>query len=78
VFVNKHVQDAIVVILSVCYVDHCCATIFQGQTHLVFRQKEKGKKTGEKERKGRIEGRLCQNTPKTNAKKGKRVTTLQN
>jgi len=77
VFVNKQVQDVIVVILFVCYIDHCCATIFQSQTHLVFRQKEKGKKTGEKGRKGRIEGRLCQNTPKTNAKKGKGVTTLQ-
>ena len=76
-FVNKHVQDVIVVILSVCYVDHCCAMIFQGQTHLVFQQKEKGKKTGEKGRKGRIKSRLCQNTPKTNAKKEKRVTTLQ-
>ena len=70
-------QDVIVVILSVCYVDHCCVTIFQGQTHLVFWQKEKREKTGEKKRKDKTESHLCQNTPKTIAKKGKRVTTLQ-
>jgi hypothetical protein len=44
VFVNKRVMNVIVVILSVCYVDLCCATVFQGQTHLVFGEKRKWKK----------------------------------
>src|SRR6185369_4764869 len=34
-----------------------------------FGKKEKRKKTGEKERKGRTKGRPCQNTPKAIAKK---------
>ena len=36
-----------------------------------FGKKEKRKKTGKKERKGRTKGRLCQNTLKTIAKKGR-------
>jgi len=32
----------------VCYVDHLLCHDFQGQTHLVFGEKKKMKKTGEK------------------------------
>ena len=63
-FVNKHVQDVIVVILSVYYVDHLLCHNFSGLNPSGFSAKRKKKKTGKKEGKGRTESYLCQNTPK--------------
>ena len=51
-FINKHVQDVIVVILSVYYVDHLLRHDFLGSNPSGFSaKKEKEKKTGKKEEK---------------------------
>ena len=51
-FVNKHMQNVIVVILSVCYIDHLLHYDFSGSNSSDFSaKKEKKKKTGEKEEK---------------------------
>ena len=74
-FVNKHVQNVIVVILSVCNVDHLLCHSFSVSNPSGFSAK---KKTSEKERKRQNKELLCQNTPKTIASKGRGKTTLQN
>ena len=52
-FVNKHVQDVIVVILFVCYIDHSLWPQFLESNPSGFSAKRKKKKTGEKGEKGR-------------------------
>ena len=60
-FVNKHVQNVIVVILSVCYVDHLLCDDFSGSNPSGFlaKRKRKVEETGKKKEKGKIEGRPC-------------------
>ena len=50
-FVNKHVQDVIVVILSVCYIDHLLCHDFSGSNSSGFSAKKKGRKLAKRKEK---------------------------
>ena len=81
-FVNKHAQDVIFVILSVCYVDHLLCHDFQGQTDLVFGEKRKWEKlTKRKGKEQKRQNRRSDDTQRTGVpktpKKEKVVATLQ-
>ena len=50
-FINKNVQDVIVVILSVCYVDHLLCHDFSGSNSSGFSaKKKKGRKPAERKK----------------------------
>ena len=71
-FVNKHVQDVIVVILSVCYIDHLLRHNFSGSYPSDFSaKKEKKKKTSEKKEKAEQRAAYAKTHQRLSLKKGR-------